>query len=357
MAASLRRTSTGRRSSTTSSRPVSSFRAAFRASAGPRAAFEGVRLAARARGARRSPRPRTPSSSAFPPVLPRRDLERMRLPAVVPAPGRERVRLRGRRAERARAGGACGAPRGLERVPVDDRPRAGAGRLLPGLPGGRRARAAAAGRRHRRRRRRLRLPARTVRRPQPGCRCSTCARSSGSASPRRWWTGATCGATRALELLRGLGLDADVDVASDPFFGRQRADARREPARSRSSSSRSGVRSPAPSRPRSRRSTTTRTTSRPSSRHRPPPTASRRPHGLPRLRRGADRARPASGRTDSIRSPGRRRSGRGSGETREHRGRERRRRASSASTRPRTARTSSTAASGPTSRRTATPTS
>ena len=25
---------------------------------------------------------------------------------------------------------------------------------------------------------------------------------------------------RAIELLRGLGLDADFDVASDPFFGR-----------------------------------------------------------------------------------------------------------------------------------------
>ena len=37
---------------------------------------------------------------------------------------------------------------------------------------------------------------------------------------RRSPTGATCGATGRSSLLRGLGLDADFDVAADPFFGR-----------------------------------------------------------------------------------------------------------------------------------------
>ena len=43
--------------------------------------------------------------------------------------------------------------------------------------------------------------------------------------------GATSGCDAGLDLLRRLGLDAGSEVASDPFFGRERPDARREPAR------------------------------------------------------------------------------------------------------------------------------
>ena len=78
----------------------------------------------------------------------------------------------------------------------------------------------AAGGHHRRRRRRLRLQARALRRPRRACRCSTSARSCGSASPRRCSPGAMPGATAAVALLRALGLDASFEVASDPFFGR-----------------------------------------------------------------------------------------------------------------------------------------
>ena len=75
-------------------------------------------------------------------------------------------------------------------------------------------------RRDRRRRRRLRASATSPPATRRGCRCSTSARSSASASPRPSPTGATTWRDRALELLRGLGLDADFDVATDPFFGR-----------------------------------------------------------------------------------------------------------------------------------------
>ena len=47
-------------------------------------------------------------------------------------------------------------------------------------------------------------------------------------------TGATLWRDRGVELLRRLGLDADSDVASDPFFGRSGQDARRAASASRS---------------------------------------------------------------------------------------------------------------------------
>ena len=75
------------------------------------------------------------------------------------------------------------------------------------------------------------------------------------------WSGATGGATAALELLRGLGLDAACDIASDPFFGRtgrMLAASQREQALKFEIL----VQIAGPSRPRSPRSTTTRTISR-----------------------------------------------------------------------------------------------
>ena len=53
-----------------------------------------------------------------------------------------------------------------------------------------------------------------------GCRCSTSARWSGSASPRPSPSGATPGATARSSSCAVVGLDAEFDVATDPFFGR-----------------------------------------------------------------------------------------------------------------------------------------
>ena len=52
-------------------------------------------------------------------------------------------------------------------------------------------------------------------------RCSTSTSWCGSASPRRCSSGATSGPQRGLALLRRLGLDAELDNANDPFFGRR----------------------------------------------------------------------------------------------------------------------------------------
>ena len=65
-----------------------------------------------------------------------------------------------------------------------------------------------------------------------GCRCSTCARSSGIGEPEASRTWRDRWRDRAVELLRGARASTPTfEVASDPFFGRARADARREPAR------------------------------------------------------------------------------------------------------------------------------
>ena len=120
----------------------------------------------------------------------------------------------------------------------------------------------AAGRRHRRRRRRLRLPARAVAAIRRGCRCSTSARSSGSASPTTVAAWRDAWRDRAVALLRGLGLDADFDVAADPFFGRS---GRMLAASQREQALKFEIAGPdrrRRSRRRSPRSTTTRTTSR-----------------------------------------------------------------------------------------------
>ncbi len=74
-----------------------------------------------------------PEQLRFPPILPRRDLETRRLPEVLPPPRRQHLRLRGHRGAGRRAVRARQPPRGLERVPGDDRPRAHARGLLPGL--------------------------------------------------------------------------------------------------------------------------------------------------------------------------------------------------------------------------------
>ena len=206
----------------------------------------------------------------FPPLLPRRDLETVGYLKSFPHLAGSIFAFDGSEAQAAEQYERASAPRGLERVPADDRPRAHAGRLLPGLPRDRRPRAAGRRRRHGRRRRRLRLPARALRRsgapadvPPARDRAHRRARDG-----RR--RGATPGASAPLELLGGLGLEVELDVATRPVLRPQRPDARRQPARAAAQVRGARRRSPAPSRRRSRRSTTTRTTS-------PPPTGSSSP--------------------------------------------------------------------------------
>ena len=73
--------------------------------------------------------------------------------------------------------------------------------------------------------------------------------------------GATRWRDRAVELLRGLGLDAELRRRHRPVLRPQRADARRQPARAGAEVRDPRCRSPARSRRRSPRSTTTRITS------------------------------------------------------------------------------------------------
>ena len=67
------------------------------------------------------------------------------LPQELPAPRRHDLRVRRDEAEANEQFELGVAPRGLERVPAHERPGAAAGRVLPGLPGDRRARAAGRG--------------------------------------------------------------------------------------------------------------------------------------------------------------------------------------------------------------------
>ena len=95
-----------------------------------------------------------------------------------------------------------------------------AGRLLPGLPGDRRARPAARRAASRSTPAAPTSSATSPRATRRGCRCSTSARSCGSASPRRSPTGATRGATARSSCCAGSGSTPSFDVATDPFFGR-----------------------------------------------------------------------------------------------------------------------------------------
>ena len=54
-----------------------------------------------------------------------------------------------------------------------------------------------------------------------GARSSISTSWSGSASPTPCSSGATSGRSAACDLLRALGLAAELDVANDPFFGRR----------------------------------------------------------------------------------------------------------------------------------------
>ncbi len=113
---------------------------------------------------------------------------------------------------------------------------------------------------------------------------------------------------RALELLRSVGLDADFDVATDPFFGRSGRLLAAQPAQPGAE-----VRDPGPDRrPRADRGRLLQLPPGPLLRA---PTGSRwtdgdgRPHRLPRLRPGADRRWRCCAGTASTSPRGRRRCG------------------------------------------------
>ncbi len=177
-----------------------------------RASTRALSAEAAQRGAERAA---LPAAAAAPPA---RD---QRLPGLLPAPGRDACTpSRGTRPGR-RAGRAGRAARGLERVSADDRAGADARRLLSGLPGDRRPRAARARRRVRRRRRRLGVPPRALPRSGaaadlPPARAGADRRARRGASQwRDEWAG------RASSCCAALGLDAELDIANDPFFGRR----------------------------------------------------------------------------------------------------------------------------------------
>ena len=166
----------------------------------------------------------------FPPLLPRRQLERAATCPrfrTWPAPSsRSRAARRRRRAGRARR-----PPRGLGRVPADDRSGADAGRLLPGVSGDRRARAAARRRRVRRRRRRLGVPPRALGDParRQMFHQHELVRIGEPDAVLAWrdeWARA-----RARRCCAALGLAAELDRRQRPVLRPRRADARRQPAR------------------------------------------------------------------------------------------------------------------------------
>ena len=173
-----------------------------------------------------------PSALRFPPLLPRRQLESSGYLQLVPAPGRQHLRLRRRRGRRrALQSERAGRHEDWSEFQRMTELTLDAGRLLPGVSGDRRARAAAA------RRARSSTPAApgcsaTSRRTtRPAARSSTSTSWCGSASPRRCWRGATSGPSAAWSCCARSAWPPSCDVANDPFFGRRRPDAGRQPAR------------------------------------------------------------------------------------------------------------------------------
>ncbi len=109
-----------------------------RASTAAAADFEDVRLSAVAALVTRARRRRSARAAALPagPATPRPGDSR--LPQILSRTWRAAIfAFEGSEAEAAEQYERALPPRGLERVPVDDRPRAHAGRLLPGVSGDR----------------------------------------------------------------------------------------------------------------------------------------------------------------------------------------------------------------------------
>ena len=254
-----------------------------------------VRAGARRRRPGSSTAPAAPDGAEvlrFPPLLPRYQLEAARLPASTSrtSPARSSAST-GTRPRRTSSSSAAARHEDWSGYQTMTDLVLAAGRVLPGLPGDRRARAAGRRRHHGRRRRRLRVPPRAVGRSRPAADVPPARDRAASASRTTVVAWRDAWRDRAVELLRGLGLDADSDVASDPFFGRGGPDAGRQPARAGAQVRGARPRSPGRSRRRSPRSTTTRTTS--------PST-----YGIDAGRRRASPTPPASGSGSSgSRSP------------------------------------------------------
>ena len=156
-----------------------------------------------------------------------------RLSRILPPSRRPRLLLRRERRPGARARGARGRPRGLERVRDGDRCGPPAGGLLSGLPTGRQARPTPARRRDRRHGQRLGLPQRAVGDPArmqivPHARVRPDRRSSRRRGVPRRVAGADAGALRPARPRRGIG------DRVGPVLRSRRPDAGREPAASRS---------------------------------------------------------------------------------------------------------------------------
>ena len=156
----------------------------------------------------------------FPPVLPRRQLENSGYLSSFPHLAGTVYSFDGDRAAGSRAERAGGSPRGLGRVPGDDRADADAGGLLPGVSRDRRSWAPASGRAfvdaggawvfrhepsHDPARRQIFHQHELVR----------------IAEPERVLQWRDEWAQRGLALLTRFGLDARLDTANDPFFGRR----------------------------------------------------------------------------------------------------------------------------------------
>ena len=198
----------------------------------------------------------------FPPVVPRRQIETSGYLKSFPHLAGSVFAFEGTEGEAAALHDAACRHEDWSGYQTQSDLDAHAGRLLPGVPGGRRARAAA------RRRRDDRSGGSYAFRREPSndparlqmFHMRELVRIGEPETVTAWrdlWR------DEALQLLRAIGLQADFDVANDPFFGRRGAFDGRQPARAGAEVRDPGPRSPATSPPRSRRSTTTRTTSAP----------------------------------------------------------------------------------------------
>ena len=161
-----------------------------------------------------------PEQLRFPPVLPRRDLETVGYLKSFPHLAGSIFAFDGHRGAGRRAVRARLPPRGLERVPGDDRARAHPRRLLPRVSRDRRPRQAGPRRRDGRRRRRLRLPPRALRRPGAAADVPPARDRAHRRARRPFRPGATPGASVRSSCWAASACEVELDVASDPFFGR-----------------------------------------------------------------------------------------------------------------------------------------
>ena len=183
------------------------------------AVFEEVRAAldrrltdeAAARGAERL---------RFPPLLPRRELERSGYLVSFPHLAGSIFSFQGSESDAAEQGERAGRHEDWSEFQEMTELTLMPGRVLPGLPGDRGSRTAGPAARF--------VDAggawvfRTSRpRIRPGGRSSTSTSWSGSASPRTCWPGARSGRSAGSSCSAASASTPSLDIASDPFFGRR----------------------------------------------------------------------------------------------------------------------------------------